>query len=645
MQAAEDGTGAKPIDVGNGIICASFGSDGSWLSVGGPHPVHGFMELSALPPFDEAWRGDPAATRAFRGMMLLEERAVLRLEIGDAGLAGRISPDLHELCAPAWRGRIGPVEVRARAESGIEAVGQAAIRQAWRLDLVDPTASPPTVRIRAGGRLDRPALAEISELQPPRPTSARTRLEARGPRLAMRAPRLPAIATLDVTGVATGWALTDGDGEATLEVSWAAGERSVSIEIAVTLLTADELPRQAPVRASSRAARAVSVRPAPVRPRTTDAASNPTTDAEAVPDRIAKRAVAYVRGCTALRIAADERVILTDHRLLPLSWTRDAYFQALLLLVSDGPGDGDRVADHLRWLWRRNERPDGRWVRSHHANGRRKDVAFQADQQLYPVIELADFWRATGQLPRGVDWPSLVPAAWAAAQAEVDSELGLMATRENAADDPATAPYIAGSQIVLWYAARRLAELAAQVRVGLDQSELLEVAERVRAAFSRRLASKGRWAYATDASGRLVHYHDANDLPVALAPAWGFCGPDDPGWLATMRFAFSPANAGFWNGPMPGLGSSHTPGAWTLGDVQAWLYAILTADAPAASAALARLAAVATDDGMLPEAYSLGAEGRLDRIRHWFAWPGAAFGAFWVLEQRGQLVGRLAAAT
>ncbi len=608
-----------PVDLGTGVVCASFAGSGAWLSIGTPHPRHGFVELNALPPFDETQRGDPAATRAYRQLMLSGAHAFLRIEVGGSTVDGHVFPIPDDPQRPAWMGRVGRVLVHAQADAAEEG----AVHQHWSLELDDPAAVPPSVRLGTWGRLDRPALAEISELDPSRPTRAETRLATLGRQVVFEASELPAVASVDVSGVDAAWQV-DQTGRAVLEVPWAAGTTRVTFDIVVALVAADRAP---PRSASTSSARR-------------DSAESPKPGLE----RITRRALAYVRGCTALRTAPDERVILTDHRLLPLSWTRDAYFQTLLLLVSDGPGDRDRVADHLRWLWRRNERPDGRWVRSHHADGRRKDVAFQADQQLYPIIELADFWRTTGDLPRGVDWATLLPEAWQAALGELDSTLGLVATLENAADDPAAAPYIAGSQVVLWYAARRLAELAGHEALNLDLAALLDLAASVRAGFDRHLAVDGRWAYATDQAGRLVEYHDANDLPIALAPAWGFCARDDPGWLATMRFAFSPTNLGFWQGPMSGLGSAHTPGAWTLGDIQAWLFAALTADAGAASNALARLNAVATPDGMLPEAYTLGADGRLVRVRHWFAWPGAAFGAFTALARQGALLDRLAVA-
>ena len=52
--------------------------------------------------------------------------------------------------------------------------------------------------------------------------------------------------------------------------------------------------------------------------------------------------------------------------------------------------------------------------------------------------------------------------------------------------------------------------------------------------------------------------------------------------------------------------------------------------------ALKRLRAVAFDDGMLPEAYSVTTEPDV-RVRHWFAWPGAAVGSLLILDARGDL--------
>ena len=567
---------AKPLDVGSGAACASFAPDtAAWLSIGAPHPGHGFVELAAVPAFDERDRGDPAATRRHRASLAASQYAFLA--VSGPAVPRRLIPDMSDPVRPCWRGD----GVSAAAWTDRDAT---TILQRWE--------SVGGFHITLQGTLDRPALAEITELDPPRRTGAVTTLRSDGAIASIEAAALPARVVVELS---RGTWNVEG-GRATAEVD--AG----SLELRVTIGEA-----------------------------ATGSATHAASDLD--PDPLVARGLAYVRGCTALRTAGDERTILTDHRLLPLSWTRDAYFQALLLLTADGRGDRERVADHLRWLWRRCDRPDGRWVRSHHADGRRKDLAFQADQQLYPIVELADYWRLAGELPDGVDWRSELPRAWRAALEEIDPASGLMASTENAADDPAGAPFIGASQILLWYAARRAAELAGHL--GADPERYLRSAHAAREAFARHFAAGAEpWPYAVDAAGARIAYHDANDLPVALAPLWGFCSADDPGWRATMAFAFSTANPAWFEGMRPGLGSAHTPAPWTLGEVQAWICATVQGDAAAADAAIRRLMEVAFLDGMLPEAYAADGE---TRIRHWFAWPGAAYGALRLLERHGRL--------
>ena len=574
-----DRLAAKPLDVGTGVACASLAPSGAWLSVGCLHPSVGFVELSGGPVFDEARRGDPSAARAWRAG--LSDPAGAFLTVRSSG---------GEPAHASWA--LAPVET-----------GRRGITQVWRFDRRDGD-----IVVRLAGRLDRPALAEITEINPPTPTGARTEIVIDGRRAVLRSGELPAVATVDLSS-GTWDVEVDGGGAAVVHLP--AANREVAIT--VTLVSGLDPP-----------ALVGSVPGGPVASKADDA------------DRIVERALAYVRGCTALEFVPGERAFLTDHRILPLSWTRDAYYQALLLLAADDDGDRDRVADHLRWLWRRCRRPDGRWVRSHHGNGEPKDLASQADQQLYPFVELADFHRLTGRLPDGVDWRTAVPAAWSAALAALDPAVGLIGSDENAADDRAELPFIAASQILLWYAARRLAEAPLATALGLSVADLQTTASKVRRAFDRFLVHDGRWAYATDGRGRALDYHDANDLPTILAPAWGFCRPDDPAWRATVDFAFSTANPAFVAGPNGGLGSAHTPGCWTLGDVQAWLVARLRGDAAAATAAIRRLEVAAFADGMLPEAYAIAPDG-VRRIRQWFAWPGSASGALRLLDRAGAL--------
>jgi uncharacterized protein len=318
--------------------------------------------------------------------------------------------------------------------------------------------------------------------------------------------------------------------------------------------------------------------------------------------------------------------IVTDHRILPLSWTRDAYYQALLLLrAAEREDDVTLVAAHLRWLWSRCRRPSAFWARSHLPNGEPKDLVFQADQQLYPLLELADYRETTGgwpDPPNGTAWAELVDELWAA----LPVEKGLLPSEENPADDSSKLPYALSTQILYWYTARRLASLAPELAIRTD---FAATARATRNAVNEHFVAEGphgtQWAYETDAAGDVRLYHDANDVPTALAPLWGFCEASDRHWSATIRFALSTHNPGYAAGPFGGLGSLHTEGTWPLGDIQEWAAASLLGEVATAERALSRLASVASADGMLPEAYDAGT-GEW-RARHWFAWPAALLGA------------------
>jgi hypothetical protein len=586
--AANDVEARKPLDVGNGVVAASFAPSGAWLSVAAFHPRHGTVELTNLPPFDERLRGTPAAVRRYRSLMTEERYAFLVAEVGREEIASRTA--YH------------PVDDT--------------ITQVWRL------AAPGALVLRFRGRLAPPALLEITEVSPLPPVHAETVLSADSATLELAAPGLPAAASITVAAPRAeveGWRLEDGG--ATMGLAW---RDAVELRVTVTLA---ERPRggspqtrfhaQAPaaVQASGRlwvhdAGLGLRV---PVRHR----------DGLA---RITDGALRYVTGCTQLRVAPREACLLTDHRLLPLSWTRDGYYQALLLLTAGKPAQVEIVADHLRWLFGRCLREGGVWQRSHLANGEPKDWAFQADQQLYPVLELVDFRDAIGlwpDPPPGRSWGELVDEVWRALPITPE---GLVRSEENPADDPAL-PYALSTQILLWYVTRRLARVAGEL--GLEEPALAGAAERARSAVEELFATEGPvgplWAYEIDGTAERRLYADANDLPTAFAPVWGFCAPDDELWLGTMRFAFDEANPAYRPGPWGGLGSLHTPGTWPLGDAQEWIFASAVGDLARAERALDRLTCVAARDGLLPEAYDpkTGAW----TARHWFAWPAALVGA------------------
>ena len=614
----------KPLDVGNGRVCASFAADGSWLSLGCPHPTHGFVELNGAPAFDEAQRGRPDAVRRYRDQLTLAGNAALRL----TGAVPELAPDPGPAGRPRWSGadRAGSYQAEAWAVAGRPAV---TLRHVWR---AGPDLRPRRVVLVASARLQRPAFAEITEVSPLPPPPSAASAAAQGTVLQLRDRALPAAARLGVAvagGSAEGWRLEAG--AARLPIAWDP-RREPTLELTVTCALSLDGPPDPPDPPGDHPGGPPDP-PGPGRPRT---APLPPGRLH-LPARLRPRlsglvdgALGYVLGCTALAVAPGERCIVTDHRLLQLSWTRDAYYQASLLLAACRlePHALGVVAEHLRWLWGRCDRTGG-WMRSHLPNGAVKDQAFQADQQLYPLLELLDYREAAGAWPEAppghAGWGELVADTWRALP--VDPDLGLVAGEENPADDPASLPYLLSTQVLLWHTATRLRALAGEL--GLEARALAGTADTVRAAIRDRFVCPGpfgtQWAYETDGRGRSRRYHDANDLPTAFAPLWGLCPPEDRQWSATMRFALDPANPGWSPGRWGGLGSAHTPGTWPLGDIQEWVATSLLGDTARAERALERLLAVAAPDGLLPETYHPGTGRWL--ARPWFAWPAATLAA------------------
>src|SRR5690606_35076797 len=455
---------AKPLDVGNGLVAASFAADGTWLSLGRPHPVHGFVEGSGLPAFDETWRGDPVAVRRYRQWMTEEWSGFLRWELPPS--AGPTAVGLDPDGRPEWT-RSGPGWAAVLTVS--TAPDRPAVTQHLRLR---GEGGPAPVTLRLSGHLVRCAFAEITEVDPPPAAPRPGTLRADGARVWVEAPDLPAVAVVTVAASATppgapdtpyAWT-ADGAG-AWLTVDLPGGsELAVSVELLV-----DEPP--VTIAPPPRAA----VVPAPRPPgESAGPARTPGRRRRAarVLDLITRGAVAYVLDCTALAVGDGQRVLLADHRQLPLSWTRDAYYQALLLLVAAGQPDRARrvVAEHLRWLWGPGRPADGVWQRSHFASGRPKDVAVQADQQLYPLLELLDFRRFCRRWPAPPGATAADPArAWGALVADAWDRLprggvdGMLVSEENPADDPAELPYALSTQILYWYTATRLAPYAAEL--------------------------------------------------------------------------------------------------------------------------------------------------------------------------------------
>jgi hypothetical protein len=322
-----------------------------------------------------------------------------------------------------------------------------------------------------------------------------------------------------------------------------------------------------------------------------------------------RRGVAYALDCARSRVTNRADAVITDHEILPLVWTRDAYYVCRMLLTlarRHAPAIA-AVERFIVWLFEVAERPDGAWPRSSLASGQAKDFAFQLDQQLYPLLLVSDHERlGHGSALRGRYDEECRRTIDALLGRRVS--FGLVPTAETPADDPLRQPFHFSSHVLLWHVLR-----------AFHRRE----SDAIRRATIEHFASDGRFAYAIGGprGQDARHYHDANDLPTVFAPGWGFCGADDALWRATIAFAWSPANEGYFSGRFGGLGSLHTPRPWTLGDLQDIIVARVTGDPARALRARERLRRVETWDTLLAEAYDETTG--VVAARHWFAWPAA----------------------
>lgn len=592
--------GDKPLDFGAGGINGSVDSHGRITAINAYHPVHGYVTLTAASPFPEDQRYNPQAVRAYRAGLA---------SVAGFGLHFAVPIVKHE----AWLIEDAIPCVRLTLENGVTAEAitfvpvenPVGVVQWWRFSEAGDLAY-------FGGRLSlqRCAYTQLTEGGPlPMPALQANIFHEQAGALGIENPAL-------------GWAVCMSGGGAVAHDDGTVGFTSTESPTSKTTALCFGLGlNQTEAMTHFTTLREMSAESLLAHTRDVWRKRWQGWRFDQHPlDLVLRRGLVYGLNCC-IPVNEYATCIITDHQLLPLSWNRDAYYVAMALLRWR-EDMADVVRRHLLWMFEVAERPNGIWGRSYLANGKIKDPAFQLDQQLFPLLELVEYVETTGDTET---WDRLRPVVTETVDLVLSREhAGLFPTDETPADDPVVMPYHLSSHILLWHTFRKLAAV-------MPTSELSAVIERVHSAIWREFVTEhnGRrlFAYLTDGAGNHHLYHDANDLPLALAPLWGFCEASDPVWRETLAFAFSPENVGgYYPGQYGGLGSVHTPDSWALGDVQAYIVAKLTGDDAAEQKCVERFLKVAQRDGALPEAYS--ADSAQVVSRYWFSWPGAALALY-----------------
>lgn len=580
--------GYKPLDFGREGISGCINQEGRIIALNAYHPEHGYVTLTSAPPFTESERYNPQMVRAYRRSLVQQVGFGLQFAAPIVSREAWLQDDLY----PCVRLTLAD---GSQAEClTYPAQGQGVV-QRWKF-------SEPQTQISLSGCiwLQRSAYTQLTEGGPIPLSTAETQITRQDAN------------TLTLHNAALQWAVcfnqgaaaTNTDGSVTFQEHSRPAGHELTLAIGVGL----------DINQAEKALSAV--------PETAPPARQSPLWANVSDDRILRRGLAYSLLCSTPTY--NEGIcILTDHMILPLSWNRDAYYAARAFL-SWMPEMWPYVRGHLLWMFEKAERISGLWGRSYLANGRLKDRGFQLDQQLFPVIELFEYVRITGDKQLLNRLGGQIPLLLAALERYRHPNEPLYRTDETPADDPVALPYPLSSHILLWYMLHLLSES------GLP-GDWSDQAESVRTAVYRHfsvehIGTHGKntiLAYATDCAGQHHFYHDANDFPLVLAPVWGFCAADDPLWQATIDFAFSEANqGGYYVGH---LGSVHTSAPWAMGDIQEMIAAKLLGNAERYDKAQTAVRMAAQWDGALSEAYDAATGAGAVVSRHWFVWPNAVY--------------------
>jgi hypothetical protein len=644
----------KPLDFGNGLVAGSVNDQGRLVALNTCHPEQGYVTLTNLPPFpDDRWY-DPAFVREYRAKQASPDLPGFGFHFGDqASYPAACSIDLPAM--PTVQLELAPgikAEIVTFAPFGPDS---RPITEAIQLcTLTNERDEPYRLNFSWQGELalTRASYAQLTEGGPiPRPHDVYQTREV-GTTLTIENKELGQTVAIVIAEVVPDsylfkpffdWQITDNQekkqlslklpatltleahSNLTLITIYAFVTDSEEVNYVISGLAGNELKEQT-ARHWQRL----------------DHIGLPEINELPGAAWFIRQNLAYILGCCAVPLENGSVCMITDHQLLPLAWTRDAYYaiQALLALrkqakASTVPEASDLITEldhlikqHLIWLFEVAERPQGYWGRAYLTNGRCKDFIFQLDQQCYPLLELADYTEVTGDKALAQRLKPQIENALVGLLARRADEAWLFPTGETPADDKVELPYHLSSQITVWRMLIRLAEL--EMVENYNEVQLRDMAEQIRQDVYKFMVAENQgqkmFCYLTDLNGSYRFYHDANDWPTTLAPLWGFCSKDDPVWQATLNFGFSEANqGGYYSGQFGGLGSVHTPHPWPLGDFQELLLARLQKDKVRAIKVWSKVLRIACWDGTFPEAYD-EQSGQV-ASRHWFAWPGAMLSA------------------
>lgn len=363
---------------------------------------------------------------------------------------------------------------------------------------------------------------------------------------------------------------------------------------------------------------------------------------------------------------------------IPAMWLRDSTAQLTpyLHFAAEDSGISDMIAavsrrqiEYIRldpYANAFNAEPNG--------NGHQSDLTeqspwvwerkYEVDSLCYPVQLAHDLWSATGRTDHlgaaFADAARRIIALWRTEQdhdarsryrfqrfdcppsdtlvrdglGEETVPTGLTWSAFRPSDDACTHGYNVPGNM---FAAVELSHIEAIATEVLDDGDLAESARDLRAEIERGIAEHAVtdvagygdvYAYEIDGRGEVLLTDDANVPSLLSLPLLGWCGTDDPLYLATRGFLLRPANPTYVSGALAsgtiarGIGSPHTPDGH-IWPIALCVEGLTTGDRDEKARIIQLLLETDAGTGLMHESF-LATDPEV-YTRPWFSWANAMF--------------------
>ncbi|HXV43114.1 MAG TPA: hypothetical protein VEC96_08620, partial [Anaerolineae bacterium] len=339
----------KPLDFGNGLLTGSVTSDGRLLSLSTYHPKQGYVVLGAIAPLSDDQRYNQAAVRAYRATLAQPDAPTFGLRTSLSVITPRVY--LLEEAVPQSRWHLDTLQLQVTTWAPhLDGQPVPGVLQQWQLS--NPSDQTLGWDYWWAGQmgLSRASYTQLTERgHLPLPES-QVSLTFDGRELYIVAPNVEAAAVVLGLPAGSPWH-QHGHGPLPIEIQGyltIPPGQTIELTLIFALGQTIEQARQVVAILTSLNPQQSLVATLKVRQVCWQALNSRLSE----PIRssvIVHRAQTYILDCCILPVE-EGTCLLTDHQLLPLSWTRDAYF---LLQGLDWEADSVTLPltrRHLIWL-------------------------------------------------------------------------------------------------------------------------------------------------------------------------------------------------------------------------------------------------------------------------------------------------------